>query len=59
MQYLCPKCGDFMQSICVTTIPSKSYYACLTCGYSSKIVEDTVLYTELPKELQSEEDDEI
>ena len=59
MQYLCPDCGNFMVPICVTTIPSKTYYACLTCGYASKIVEDTMLYTELPKELRPEDEDEV
>ena len=59
MQYLCPKCGNFMTNVSLAVYPPKSYYLCISCKYTSKIVEEACLYTELPKELQQEDDDEI
>ncbi len=59
MQYLCPKCGNFMISVSTASIPSYTFYQCLNCGYESKSTKDAPLYMELPKELWSEEEDEI
>lgn len=58
MQYLCPKCGNFMESISLACIPSRSYYQCFNCGYTSKYIKDEPSYMTLPKELWSDEDEE-
>lgn len=61
MQYLCPKCGSFMEMVSLACIPMRSYYACFNCGYTSKSTKEEPLYMTLPKELWSDEDkkDEI
>lgn len=58
MQYLCPKCGNFMGSISTASIPAIVYYRCLCCGYESKHVKEQPLYITLPEELWSESEDE-
>lgn len=58
MQYLCPKCGNFMVCISTASIPAVSYYRCLNCGYESKPEKEHSLYMTLPKELWSDEDNE-
>lgn len=55
MYYLCPNCGSFMQRVTMTRNPPITYYKCFGCGYKSKEIEQS-FYTELPKELWSEED---
>ena len=57
MQYLCPKCGNFMVSISTASIPAYCCYECLHCGYTSKSTKEQPLYMELPKELWSDEDE--
>lgn len=60
MQYLCPKCGNFMQTISTASIPAIISYSCFNCGYKSKSEKEQPLYITLPKELWSEEEnDEI
>ena len=56
MQYLCPKCGNFMISISTASIPAYCRYECLHCGYVSKFTKEQPLYMELPKKLRSDED---
>ena len=56
MNYLCPKCGNFMGSISTCSIPEYTYYKCLHCGYESKSTKEQPLYMTLPKELWSHED---
>ena len=59
MQYLCPKCGNFMVSVSTLAItPISVHYECLGCGYRSKTENADVLYITLPKELQEEEEDD-
>ena len=58
MQYLCPKCGNFIGSISTCSIPAYTYYKCLHCGYESKSTKEQPLYMTLPKELWSESEDE-
>lgn len=59
MQYLCPKCGNFMRTICTASIPANTRYECYSCGYVSKWVSEQPLYMTLPVELRPEEEDEI
>lgn len=59
MQYLCPKCGNFMQIVSTASIPAITTYVCFSCGYKSKPESEQPLYMTLPKELWSEDDDEI
>jgi len=54
MNYLCPKCGSFMQTIVTASIPAMVRYACFNCGYKSKS-EKEPLYMTLPKELWSDD----
>ncbi len=54
MEYLCPKCGNFMQFI---KIPMKNYYICC-CGYRSKYLTDDELLSMLPKKLWLDKEDE-
>lgn len=54
MYYLCPKCGAFMTGVSTASIPAITRYQCFSCGYVSKPQKEE-LYTELPKELWSEE----
>ena len=56
MQYLCPKCGNFMQIISTASIPAITRYQCFNCGYKSKSEKEQPLYMTLPKELWSDED---
>ena len=56
MQYLCPKCGNFMVCISTASIPAITYYKCFSCGYESN--HEHPLYMTLPKELWSESEDE-
>lgn len=56
MQYLCPKCGNFMISISTATIPAYVVYECMHCNYRSKSTRELPLYTTLPKELWSDEE---
>ena len=58
MQYLCPKCGNFMQIVSTTSIPAITTYICFNCGYKSKPENEKSLYMTLPKELWSDEDNE-
>lgn len=58
MQYLCPKCGCFMNCISTASIPAIMYYKCFSCGYESKHEKEHPLYMTLPKELWSESEDE-
>lgn len=58
MQYFCPKCGKFMQTMFTTSIPVYEYYKCFHCGYKSKLIREQSLYTILPKELRSDGDEE-
>lgn len=58
MQYLCPKCGNFMQIISTASIPAIVRYVCFNCGYESKPEKEQPLYTTLPKELWSDGDSE-
>ena len=57
MQYLCPKCGWFMNRISTASIPAITYYQCFSCGYKSKHEKEKSLYVTLPKELQSDNED--
>lgn len=61
MNYLCPKCGNFMNTISTASLPGYTYYTCLQCGYKSKSEKEQLLYITLPKELWSNEEkkDEI
>lgn len=61
MQYLCPKCGNFMQTISIASIPTMVYYRCFACGYKSKSSKEQSLYMTLPKEFWSDEgtEDEV
>ena len=56
MNYLCPKCGNFMQIISTASIPAITRYQCFHCGYKSKSEKELPLYMTLPKELWSDED---
>ena len=58
MQYICPKCGWFMNSISMAVIPPTMYYKCLSCGYTSKKLSENPSFIKLPKELWSDKDDE-
>lgn len=58
MQYLCPKCGNFMQTISTASIPAIITYHCFCCGYTSKPERESPLYMTLPKELWSDEEKE-
>ena len=58
MQYLCPKCGNFMVSISTASIPAYVVYECMNCNYRSKSTRELPLYTTLPKELWSDEEKE-
>ena len=58
MQYLCPKCGNFMQILSTASIPVITTYICFNCGYTSKSEKEHPLYMTLPKELWSDEEDE-
>lgn len=58
MQYLCPKCGNFMVSISTASIPAYCSYVCVYCNYRSKSTSELPLYTTLPRELWSDEDSE-
>ncbi len=58
MEYLCPKCGNFMQIISTASIPAIITYRCFYCGYTSKPKQEDPLYVTLPKELWSDEDTE-
>ena len=55
MNYLCPKCRNFMLAISMATVPEYFYYKCLHCGYKSKSTKKQPLYTILPKELWSDD----
>ena len=57
MQYLCPKCGYFMNCISTASIPAITYYKCFSCGYTSKFENEKPMYMILPKELWSESED--
>jgi hypothetical protein len=57
MQYLCPKCGWFMNCISTASIPAITYYQCFSCGYKSKGEKEQPLYMTLPKELWSDNED--
>lgn len=56
MNYLCPKCGNFMSSISTCTVPGYTYYRCLQCGYTSKSTKELPSYITLPRELWSHGD---
>ena len=56
MQYLCPKCGNFMINMSTASIPAITYYKCFNCGYESKHEKEHPLYMTLPKELWLDED---
>ena len=56
MYYLCPKCGNFMQTISTVSIPAMVYYQCFNCGYKSKLEKEQPLYMILPKEFWSDDD---
>lgn len=58
MQYLCPKCGWFMNRMTVDSIPAITYYQCFSCGYKSKHEKEQLLYMTLPKELWSDNEGE-
>ena len=58
MQYLCPKCGNFMQSVGLAVLPPVSWYECFSCGYKSKSTKEQPAYMTLPKELWSDGDSE-
>ena len=58
MQYLCPKCGNFMTCISTASIPAYTIYECMRCNYRSKSTRDLPLYTILPRELWSDGDRE-
>ena len=53
MQYLCPKCGNFMVRISTASIPAYAVYRCLQCGYTSKSTKELPSYITLPRELWS------
>ena len=57
MQYLCPKCGNFMQTVSTASIPAIVYYQCFHCGYKSKSEKEQLLYMTLPEELWSDEEE--
>lgn len=58
MQYLCPKCGNFMICISTASIPAYISYVCMHCEYESKSTKEQPLYMTLPKELWSDGDTE-
>ena len=57
MQYLCPRCGWFMNNMSTASIPAITYYKCFSCGYESKGEKEKLLYITLPKELWSDNED--
>lgn len=57
MNYLCPKCGSFMQTVATASIPAIVSYQCFACGYTSKSSKELPLYITLPKELWSDEEE--
>ena len=57
MQYLCPKCGSFMNTVAICTEPPRTFYRCVGCGYTSKMFVEQPRCAILPKDLQSEEVD--
>lgn len=54
MQYLCPKCGSFMQTVGLDVLPPVIWYECFSCGYKSKSNQESPAYMTLPKELWSD-----
>ena len=58
MQYLCPKCGSFMQIVGLAVLPPVHWYECFGCGYKSKSSREQPAYITLPEELWSDEDNE-
>lgn len=58
MQYLCPKCGSFMQTVGLAVLPPVIWYECFSCGYKSKSNQESPAYMTLPEELWSDEDNE-
>ena len=55
MQYLCPKCGSFMQTVGLAVLPPVIWYECFSCGYKSKSNHESPAYMTLPKEMWSDE----
>ena len=54
MTYLCPKCGSYMNTICITTLPPRASYRCSNCGYTSKPDKEENWAIPLPDELRSD-----
>lgn len=54
MTYLCPKCGSYMNTVCITTLPPRASYQCSNCGYTSKPDKEENWAIPLPDELRSD-----
>lgn len=59
MTYLCPKCGQPMVCVSLTSMPPRTLYRCWACGYNSIPLQLLPDFVPLPVWLRSDEEKEV